>query len=62
MCLSLFSTVFSLGLGHSKCCFVPGFAGLLESPLITLDETLVIAEIMETIRKQVGVVYPQDEQ
>ena len=38
------------------------FLGLLESPLITLDETLVIAEIMETIRKQVGVVYPQDEQ
>jgi len=36
-------------------------AGLLESPLMTLDESLVVAEIMESIRKQVGVVYPQDE-
>ncbi|CAG7836531.1 unnamed protein product [Allacma fusca] len=35
-------------------------SGLLESPLINLDETLVIAEMMESIRKQVGVVYPQD--
>jgi len=34
--------------------------GLTESPLMPLDETVVIAEIMEDIRKQVGVVYPQD--
>ncbi|ODM97442.1 Trans-1,2-dihydrobenzene-1,2-diol dehydrogenase [Orchesella cincta] len=36
--------------------------GLLESPLMTLDESLLIAEIMESIRKQIGVVYPQDSQ
>ncbi|CAL8142790.1 unnamed protein product [Orchesella dallaii] len=34
--------------------------GLLESSLMTLDESLLIAEIMESIRKQIGVVYPQD--
>ncbi|CAL8142793.1 unnamed protein product [Orchesella dallaii] len=34
--------------------------GLLESPLMPLDESLLIAEIMESIRKQLGVVYPQD--
>ncbi len=34
--------------------------GLLESPLMSLDESLTMAEIMESIRKQVGVVYPQD--
>lgn len=36
--------------------------GLLESPLMPLDESLVMAEIMESIRKQVGVIYPQDSQ
>jgi len=36
-------------------------AGRTESNLVSLDETLLIAEIMEQIRKQVGVVYPQDE-
>jgi len=36
--------------------------GLLESPLMPLDETLLIAEIVESIRKQIGVVYPQDSQ
>jgi len=36
-------------------------AGKLESPLISLDETLLIAEIMESIRKQAGVKYPQDD-
>jgi dihydrodiol dehydrogenase / D-xylose 1-dehydrogenase (NADP) len=34
--------------------------GLTESPILSHDETLRIAEIMEAIRKQVGVVYPQD--
>jgi len=34
--------------------------GLLESPLMTLDETVTISEIMESIRKQTGVEYPQD--
>jgi len=36
-------------------------AGKLESPLISLDETLTIAEILEDIRKQAGVRYPQDD-
>jgi dihydrodiol dehydrogenase / D-xylose 1-dehydrogenase (NADP) len=36
-------------------------AGLTESEGMSLDETLVVAEIMEEIRKQLGVVYPQDE-
>lgn len=35
-------------------------AGLKESPRVSHAETLTIAEIMEAIRKQVGVVYPQD--
>jgi len=35
-------------------------AGKTESPLVTLDETVVMAEIMESIRKQAGVVYPMD--
>jgi dihydrodiol dehydrogenase / D-xylose 1-dehydrogenase (NADP) len=35
-------------------------AGLKESPKVSLEESLVIAEIMESIRTQVGVVYPQD--
>lgn len=34
--------------------------GLLESPLMSLDESITMAEIMESIRKQVGAVYPQD--
>jgi len=34
--------------------------GLLESPLVSLDETLLMAELMEDIRKQIGVVYEQD--
>jgi dihydrodiol dehydrogenase / D-xylose 1-dehydrogenase (NADP) len=34
--------------------------GLTESSVVSHDETLRIAEIMEAIRKQVGVVYPQD--
>jgi dihydrodiol dehydrogenase / D-xylose 1-dehydrogenase (NADP) len=34
--------------------------GLTESPEITLDETLFLAELRESIRKQIGVEYPQD--
>jgi len=34
--------------------------GLTESPLVSLDETLLMAEIMEDIRVQAGVSYPQD--
>ncbi len=34
--------------------------GLTESPLLPHSETLMIAELMETIRKQVGVKYDQD--
>ena len=34
--------------------------GLVESPVISLDETLLLAELMEDVRKQVGVDYPQD--
>jgi len=34
--------------------------GLTENPLITLNETLLISEIMESIRKQTGVIYAQD--
>jgi len=33
---------------------------LTESPLVTLEESIVLARIMETIRKQIGVTYPQD--
>ncbi|ODM95427.1 Trans-1,2-dihydrobenzene-1,2-diol dehydrogenase [Orchesella cincta] len=35
-------------------------AGITESPLMSLDETILIAEIKESIRKQIGVSYPQD--
>ena len=35
--------------------------GLKESPVVSLDETLLCTEIMETIRKQVGVHYEQDD-
>jgi dihydrodiol dehydrogenase / D-xylose 1-dehydrogenase (NADP) len=43
---------------HVRDCLL---AGKLESPLISLDETLIIAQIMQDIRTQAGVVYPQDE-
>lgn len=36
------------------------FVGLTESPEMSLDETILIAEIREQIRKQIGVVYPTD--
>ena len=35
-------------------------AGLKESPLVSLEETVTMARIMETVRRQVGVTYPQD--
>jgi len=35
-------------------------AGKTESPLVSLDETLTMASIMEQVRKQIGVVYNQD--
>ena len=34
--------------------------GATESNLLSLDETLTIARIMEQTRKQIGVTYPQD--
>lgn len=36
-------------------------AGRTESNLLSLDETLTIAKIMEEARRQIGVVYPQDD-
>jgi len=35
-------------------------AGLKESPILSHQDTLLIAEIMESMRKQIGVVYLQD--
>lgn len=35
-------------------------SGMLESPTVSHKETLRIAEIMQSIRKAVDVVYPQD--
>jgi dihydrodiol dehydrogenase / D-xylose 1-dehydrogenase (NADP) len=35
-------------------------AGLTESPQMSLDETLLLAEMREGIRKQIGVSYAQD--
>jgi len=34
--------------------------GAIESPVVSHSKTMIIAEIMESMRKQVGVVYPQD--
>jgi len=36
-------------------------AGELESPLMPLDETLALMQVMDTIRAQTGVRYPADE-
>ena len=33
---------------------------MLESPLHTLDETIVIMGILDEVRRQIGVVYPQE--
>ena len=35
--------------------------GATESSLLPLEETLTIARILEAARKQIGVVYPQDQ-
>lgn len=35
-------------------------AGLKESPLITLDETLAIMKTLDTIRTQIGLTYPME--
>jgi hypothetical protein len=32
--------------------------GLTESPVVTLDETVAIAGVLDDIRAQIGVVYP----
>jgi hypothetical protein len=37
-----------------------GLLGLIESPAMTHEESVLIAEIKEEIRKQIGVFYPQD--
>ena len=42
---------------HVRDCLL---AGKTESPLMSLDETLTIASIMEHVRRQIGVVYNQD--
>jgi dihydrodiol dehydrogenase / D-xylose 1-dehydrogenase (NADP) len=42
---------------HVRDCLLQG---LTESPLVSLEETVVMARIMETVRRQVGVTYPQD--
>jgi hypothetical protein len=36
-------------------------AGLLESPGMTLDETLALMGVMDEVRKQVGLAYVSDE-
>ena len=35
--------------------------GLTESPVVSFKDTLTAVEIMDEIRRQVGVKYPQDE-
>ena len=51
----------SAGLGfeaeHVRNCLLKG---LKESPAVSHAETLVIAELMEKVRKQIGVTYEQD--
>ena len=51
----------SAGLGyeaqHVRECLLKG---LTESPAVSHNETLTIAELMEEVRKQVGVIYDQD--
>ena len=42
---------------HVRNCLLEG---RLESLNISLDESLLIAELMESVRKQVGVSYHQD--
>ena len=42
---------------HVRQCLLDG---RMESPKLPLQETMLLAELMETVRKQVGVSYPQD--
>lgn len=35
--------------------------GLLECPIVTHDESLIIARIEDEIRRQIGVKFPQDD-
>lgn len=37
------------------------FPGATESSIVSHNHSLVIAETMESMRKQVGVSYPQDD-
>lgn len=37
-------------------------SGHKECPIMPLDHSIVIMEIMDEIRRQVGVVYPEDKQ
>ncbi len=57
-----FNFLGSAGLAHEaehvRQCLIKG---LKESPEMSHDDTLKIAEIMEDVRKQVGVHYPQDD-
>jgi len=52
------SANFAFEAEHVRQCLV---SGAKESNLLSLDETLTIAKIMEDARKQIGVKYPQDE-
>ena len=51
------SANFAYEADHVRDCVLEG---RLESPKIALNETLLIAEIMERVRKEVGVSYLQD--
>ena len=35
--------------------------GLVESPLMSLDDSLRIAEVVDTLREQLGIRFPHDE-
>ena len=52
------SSYLSLEAQHVRECLLKG---LKESPVVTLNDSLLFAKIMESIRKQIGVDYPQDE-
>jgi len=40
--------------------FMFNFAGLIESPKMSHDTSLLLAKLEDELRKQLGVVYPQD--
>ena len=52
------SSYLSLEAQHVRECLQKG---LKESPVVTFNDTLLFAKIMENIRKQIGVKYVQDE-